>query len=359
MRHIYILLFILGTVANLHSQTGKPASVITRYYFFTGTIDKYPVTFHLYRFNENFSGYYYYNSTEEAIDITGKLGTDRYLKLTHNNNEGKEIEVLSGNFKDSSFSGTWAYKGKLLPFRVALKKDSSGLNFDYVYVYGAKKLPKEEYGRTELAYTATSIWPVATSTHSATNLIKQVIFKEFGEKPGQEDIGKVLIRQKNAALNPVRKEDDPVTYDVANTLQVEYHNDKLLTISHFNYADGGGAHGNYGTSYVNIDLIHNRKLGLADVLDTLTCAQTLRILLEKKFRAAYEVKPTEKLSDYLFDNVIPPTENFMLTSMGIGFQYNPYAIGSYAMGEIRLYIPFKELVSCLRPEFKRLINIEC
>ncbi|OQP49304.1 hypothetical protein A4H97_28605 [Niastella yeongjuensis] len=358
MKHIYILLLILGCVTVTRAQTGKQAPVVTRYYYLTGTIDKYPVTLHLYRFNENFSGYYYYNSTEEAIDITGTLGKDRFLKLTHNNNEGQEIEVLSGSFKDSSFSGTWAYKGKLLPFRAALKKDSSGLNFDYVYVFGEKKLPKEEYGRTELAYTASSIWPVATSTHPATNLIKQVIYAAFGEKPSQEDIGKVLIRQKNAALNTARKEDDPVTYDEANTVQVAYRNDKLLTISHFNYADGGGAHGNYGTGYINIDLIHNRKLALSDVLDTLSCAKTLRVLLEKKFRAAYEVKPTEKLSDYLFDNEISPTENFMLTSRGIGFQYNPYAIGSYAMGEIRLYIPFKELAGCLKPEFKKLVGMQ-
>ena len=357
MRHIYILLFILGGVTTTLAQTNKSAPVITRYYYFNGTIDKYPVTVHLYRFNEKFSGSYYYNSTEEPIDIYGEMDKNRFLKLTHSDNEGTELEVLSGTFKDSSFAGTWSSKGKLLPFRVALKKDSSDLNFDYVYVYGSKKLPKEEYGRTELAYTASSIWPVATSTHAATNLIKQLIYKEFGEKQGQEDIGKVLIRQKNAALNPVHKEDDPVTYDVANTLQVVYRNDKLLTISHFNYADGGGAHGNYGTGYINIDLMHNRELNLADVLDTLACAQTLPLLLEKKFRAAYGVKPTEKLSDYLFNNVISPTENFMLTSKGIGFQYVPYAIGSYAMGQIQLYIPFKELQSCLKPEFKQLIGL--
>src|SRR5687768_17846417 len=110
MRHIFILVLILGSINAANAQTNKPAPVITRYYYFTGTIDKYPVTFHLYRINNEFSGSYYYNSAEEAISVSGQLGKDRFLKLTHSNGEGNEMEVFSGNFKDSTFSGTWSNK---------------------------------------------------------------------------------------------------------------------------------------------------------------------------------------------------------------------------------------------------------
>src|SRR5688572_7200186 len=110
MRNSLILLFLLGCFNSALAQKSKSAPVITRYYYFTGTIDKYPVTFHLYRNNEQFSGCYYYNSTEEPMEISGKLEKGNFLNLARHDREGTQTELLSGNFKDSSFSGTWSYK---------------------------------------------------------------------------------------------------------------------------------------------------------------------------------------------------------------------------------------------------------
>src|ERR1700754_1745457 len=127
MRHIYTLLFILSSVTITQAQPGKPAPVITRYYYFTGTIDKYPVSFHLYRTNERIFGTYYYSSTEEPIEVYGELDKNNAMKLSGFDHEGEQTEKFSGNFKDSSFSGTWLYKGKLRPFRIAQKKNNSVL----------------------------------------------------------------------------------------------------------------------------------------------------------------------------------------------------------------------------------------
>jgi hypothetical protein len=356
MRHIYILLFILGTVTTTLAQTNKPAPVITRYYCFTGTIDKYPVTFHLYRINDKFSGSYYYNSTEENIDVNGEMDKNRFLKLSHSNNEGEEQETLSGNFKDSGFSGTWSSKGKLLPFRISQKKENSGLTFDYIYTHGEKKLPKKDDNyRTELSFDAATIWPAASCTHPAVNLVKQIIYEEFNDKQGKDDIGKVMLREKSEILNPA-KDDEGIMYALEKRIKIEYQNYQLLTLSKFTYYDMGGAHGNYGTFYACIDLVHNRELSINDVLDSAACHNQLQTLLEKKFRTAYNVKKEEKLSEYLFNDTISLTNNISLTSKGIRFNYNPYEIGSYAMGEIQLFIPYKELNSYLRPEFKKLIG---
>lgn len=357
MRNIFILLFILGGFHAALAQKSNTTPVITRYYYFTGTIDKYPVTFHLYRINNEFSGSYYYNSTEEAIYISGELGKDRFLKLTRTNRGGKEPEVLSGNFKDSSFSGTWSYKGKLLPFRAAQPKDNNGLTFDYIYTHGEKKLPvKQEFNRTEIVYDAATIWPSPSSKQPAANLIKQIIFEAFGEKEAQGEIGKLMIKEKNETLNPAKKEDEPIDYYLGRKIQVAYRNQQLLTISNFLYIDGGGAHGNYGISYSCIDLVHNRKLQITDVLDTLACRKTLQTLLAKKFRSDYKGSEDEADAD-IFKDAIELTTNFSLTSKGIGFNYDPYEIGPYAMGNVSIYIPFKELESCLKPEFKQLTGI--
>jgi hypothetical protein len=101
-----------------HATAQKTPTVVTRYTWTTGKIDNYPVTFHLYRINNEFTGFYYYNNTEQAITVSGKMDAQRFLKLNH-----ASVEVFEGTFRDSVFSGTWSSKGKLLPFRVAQKKD--------------------------------------------------------------------------------------------------------------------------------------------------------------------------------------------------------------------------------------------
>lgn len=325
---------------------------------FTGVIDKYPVTFHLYRINDEFSGTYYYNSTEEPIDISGKMDNNRFLKLTHYSEESDASEALEGVFKDSSFAGTWMLKGKMLPFRLTQKKDNSNLAFDYIWTKGSKNVKKvHDYDPDELSYEATAVWPTTTSQHRATNLIRQVIREQFGDTNSLEEIGKIMIRHKNEILNPVKKEDDVEVAESGTTVQVQYQNAQLLTLctGSFSYT-AGAAHGYYGTNYTCIDLINNRKLEITDVLDTLAGRKILQALLEKKFRATHNLKKEEKLTDYLFEDTISPGDDFSLTTKGIGFNYNPYEIGPYVLGTVYLYIPFKEIDAYLKPAFKKLIG---
>lgn len=359
MRRIIVCFFILTGLYTAHAQksTPAPAPVVTRYMYFTGTIDKYPVSFHLYQVKNEISGCYYYNSTEEPIFIAGKIDDSHFLKLTNYSEKAKEKENIEGVFKDSAFSGTWSSNGKVLPFRITQKKDNSGLSFDYIWTSGSKKLVKKhDYGPEDLEYDAASVWPSATSSHPAVPLIKQVIRKTFDEEKCQDEIGQIFIRQKKQLLNAEKAGDEIETYTSGTTMRIEYRNDQLLVLHSEGYVDNGGAHPNSFTYYTCIDLIHQRKMHITDVLDTLAGQKSLHQLLEKKFRAAYNLGNDEKLSDYLFQNSIPPNDNFLLTTKGIAFQYNAYEIGAYAIGPIYLYIPFKEINAYLKPEFKQLIG---
>ena len=105
MKKTFVHLMLIFGFYTVHAQKSSPASVFTQYLYFTGTIDKYPVTFHLYRINNNFSGCYYYNSTEQPIGFSGSIDKGNFLKLTHTTNDNVP-EILENIFKDSSFSGT-------------------------------------------------------------------------------------------------------------------------------------------------------------------------------------------------------------------------------------------------------------
>lgn len=358
MRAALISLLCLAATCTALAQTTPAKPAITRYMVFTGTIDKYPVTFHIYRINNEFSGSYYYNNMELPIGFLGSLDNKQFLKLTAVNNGNANEEIMEGNFKDSSFSGTWSYKGKMLPIHITQRKGNNNLTFDYIWVTGSKKIVKKEaYDRDRLSYEASVVWPSATSTHPATDFVKQIIREEFGAKSSQDEIGKLLIKSKNDALNPAVKEYDGICYTNITTVQVDYQTANLLCLSKSFYCDAGGAHGNYGIRRMCLDLVDKSELSLTDVIDTLAGRSTIQALLIKQFRSAYHVKKEEKLSDYLLEEEIPITDNFYVTSRGILFNYNPYEIGPFSMGVISIFIPYKEVAVYLKPEFKQLVGL--
>jgi hypothetical protein len=174
MKHFILLFLLAGSIGSF----AQKAPVITRFYYFTGTIDKYPATFLLHRVNDDFSGSYYYHSSASPIELSGKMDKKGFLKLQHSSNDEKSNEQIEGIFKDSTFSGTWQSKGKMLSFRVALSKDPALVPFDYIWTPGDRKLVKKpEYLShiDEISWEGRSVWPTANSTHPATQLVQQVI----------------------------------------------------------------------------------------------------------------------------------------------------------------------------------------
>ncbi|HTD93011.1 MAG TPA: DUF3298 domain-containing protein, partial [Chitinophagaceae bacterium] len=135
-----------------------------------------------------------------------------------------------------------------------------------------------------------------------------------------------------------------------------YRSMGLLTLASTNYSYTGGAHGNYGTAYFSIDLGSRKEIKLADVI-TAAGKKPLAGLIEKFFRRDFKLSASQPLSEAgLFGDKIEPTENFFLTGKGIGFGYQPYEIGPYAMGEIVVFIPFTELVGLLNPAFRKFVQ---
>ena len=363
MSKIKWLLILLMSAINIYSQQSKPVNNNYWYKCMTGKIDKYAITMHLYRAGNNFSGSYYYNNVEKPIQFSGQYHKGNLLTVTaysKPSDDDNDDEAFEGVFSDSVFSGTWKSKGKLFPFRVVRKTDSSSLAFDYIVSTGTKKLVNktDDFMRDELSFDAASVWPAANSKHLCIPLIKRIILQSFGEKDFKGDIGKLFLLQRKELLYPSPSTDDKEqpTYATDDRLQVIYQSKTLLTLQHFNYSDYGGAHGMHGTSYSNIDLANNKEIQLADVIDTVKAVSVLEKLLEKQFRKDYNIKNSEPLGETLLVDKIRVTDNIFVTSKGIGFGYVPYEIGAFALGDILIYIPYKDIEAYLKPTFKKLIQ---
>lgn len=332
---------------------------------YSGNIDKYPVVMNLYKKGHSYSGYYYYTSQQKPIYFTGEdtslPGGKIKLSVFLPDNESEESFIFS--ITDKLADGEWS-SGKKPPLAFSVSETSQTPTFDYIYTEGSSPLRPNLKESPSATFEAASVWPKG-NTPQAT-FLKKIIREEFGEKNSAEDIGKIFLRQKKKFFTDyindnkeVKDEDlkDAYSYnfDESNQVIIAYHTSKLIVLSGSYYAYTGGAHGNYSTSYIPVDLVSNKKLALNDVINK-TGQTKLAKFLEKAFRKDYDVKDTDPLTEGgLFENKIEPNSNFYITSKGIGFCYNPYEIGPYAMGEINIFIPFTELTAYIQPGFKKLI----
>ncbi len=103
----------------------------------------------------------------------------------------------------------------------------------------------------------------------------------------------------------------------------------------------GGAHGNYATNYLNIDLALMRPLTLDDVFVG-DYQENITNMIWSQLMAEHKVKTREELEEMGYGSTgeIAPIENFYLNNKGITFYYNVYDITPYAMGPVSVSLPY-------------------
>jgi hypothetical protein len=338
------------------------------YKFLQGTIGKDPVSLHLHKWENEYAGYYYYHSRQEPLYFAGNdttlAGAVRLLVYLP---DRESEEVFEFKLKNDTATGEWRTTGgaKKFPFHAVAVKDTALVKYNFVFAKSSAKLRSSLQDSPEASYEAASVWPAGNS--SGINFIKRVISTAWGEKTAQQDIGKVLEKNRKQFIDVYVQENKSMTdteikemgfslnMNQVSRLMIVYQSRKILTTAIYTYTYSGGAHGNYGTSYASYDLLLSKKLRLSDVI-TPAGKIKLSILLEKYFRTTYKLKSTGPLTEILFENKIEPNNNFYITGKGIGFCYVPYEIASYAIGEINVFIPFTELTAYLQPGFKKLLQ---
>ncbi|MBW3129174.1 DUF3298 and DUF4163 domain-containing protein [Hymenobacter profundi] len=129
---------------------------------------------------------------------------------------------------------------------------------------------------------------------------------------------------------------------------VLWNADNLLSLGLFTYSYAGGAHGNYGTHVLSFDTRSGRPLPY-DAIFRPDAKPRLEALLARYARPSLGLKPNEPLRNALFEETLPVTRNVYLTSGGAVFVYQPYEVAAYAYGEVRVFVPLRELRPLLQP----------
>jgi hypothetical protein len=352
------LLFISGNAA----AQGK-----YWYKSFAGTIDKYPFTLHLHKEDHGYSGYYYYNKTQQPVYVSGndtssagKIQLQAYVPGTESDNETFTVQIHG-----DSLTGSWTKDhtdNKIYSVKAGIQTSVSPV-FDLVFTSGSEKLRPKLASSPQASYEASTVWPKGNS--AALINLKKIIQEQLYVK-GTGDIGPLLLAQKksffadylssnkNVSDSEILEFTSGYTEDQSVSTKVMYHSASILTLSTLNYAYTGGAHGNYGTHYVSINPATGKTYSISDVLGS-AGKKMLDSLLDRNFRKDRNLNAKESLKEAgLFEDKITANDNFFLTGAGIGFNYVPYEIGPYAMGEVTVFIPFTDFGSTgLNPSFRK------
>jgi len=137
---------------------------------------------------------------------------------------------------------------------------------------------------------------------------------------------------------------------------VLYNENDIIVLDNNVYEYTGGAHGNYGSFYMNIDRKGKKLWKLEDIMTVDSAKLVPLLVVEAKKR--FGLKKNQPLNAHLFSNELYVPENFFIGSKGITFSYGLYEIASYADGIVELYIPYNKITDLLKPGFKQRMNLE-
>lgn len=358
---LFLLVHLFSICAGAASPSRNTPQPEGWYKHLKGTVGKYPITMHLHRHAEGYAGFYYYESTQEPIYFTGDDTTQLgkiHLRVFGERMEQDEHFVFG--LKGSEAVGSWKKDKTTLAFEARALPDS--FQFSYVYTSGTMNFQGMEsdsayWPRANFEYS--TVWPQAKTT--ATEFLRNELLEmawirdEPLPNPTPEYIHPILALNQAAFFQDYLEEHKDVTpeqvkefsfsfnLEELHQVMIVYRSPRFIVLTQFLYTYTGGAHGNYGSNYVVLNLGKKKILKLSDIL-TEQGIKMLPALLEANFRKKFGLKPGESLMEGgLFENRLLPNENFFITGKGIGFNYVPYEVAPYVMGEFQVFIPFSEL----------------
>lgn len=362
MRRILLLAVTCCVLASCGGKRGNKPSATTHvtdlkttpYYYLQlkGTIGNEHITMQLIKSGPLlFKGYYVYDNVGEPIMVWGNPDDDEIV--LYENTDPTEERTFKGRLDSAGvFKGKWRGKGTTYEF--TLQPDfAEATPLDVYYSVDSVNLlpgnPNTPIGEASNCI----VWPAAATEPSVADFIKKSISggRQVADVAGfvKRDIDSFLVTYKTTARDLDTTEGIPATasWSADADMKVVWNRYPLLVFEYFSYEYTGGAHGNYGAQYQVLDLEKKKILTLDDVFR----ADYKKVLvpeLEKAFRRIYKLEPERPLSSILLEKEISPNNNFLITDKGVAFSYTPYEIGPYAMGQVTLFIPFKDIESVLK-----------
>lgn len=336
------------------------ATATTFYKQLKGTLAGQPVTMHLIRSGEHaYQGWYFYDKVGNPIQLVNESDSGNRITLLEYSRQD-DPNTFNGQLSaDGHFTGTWKSANNQYDFD--LKEDyAQAVQFNIFTFSDSVTLfynnPKSPLGIA----SASIVWPVSGADEAVLNVIKQVIATSSNNSNGEKDPELLVKAPVDTFLQFYKNSRDDADSNALGAIwdwstqtdtRVVWNQYPLLVLENADYSYTGGAHGNWGSGFHVIDLSKKKELKPDDVFKP-GYKTPLSAALAKSFRKKYNLPANEPLDkQYLFAKSIAPNENFFLTNKGVVFNYTPYEIAAYAVGQITLFIPFEDVKTIINDDY--------
>ena len=309
---------------------------------------------------EEVNGFYYYEKYQEPIQLSHQATEDPdSLKLIEWSEGQPDIKWSGTLNSEGEYVGIWEDKSnaKSLNFKLMERYPEGSIPLDHYCTGIFKKLDKQKVDGPAATTAYGMLFPKDTKSLMASEIYKALLYEGGDSFVVNRTLHPLAIIKNKAVQDIAQHEADYEAEGGAyfgemrtqsTTMQVVWNKGGRLGLASLNYRYAGGAHGNYGTSYLNFDLnAGGKKIQLADIFQPDYEKVVSKALVEsaRNYFKVPEGKPIVELYD---EAELVPTENFLLTEKGISFNYVPYEVAPYAIGEITLFIPFEKIQSVLK-----------
>jgi uncharacterized protein len=173
-----------------------------------------------------------------------------------------------------------------------------------------------------------------------------------GEKTFNKLVDTIL---KQAKPGPHGEDSNDMIYAMEDSLSLTYAGPALISARHDFYINEGGAHGNYGTGNINVDMTTGKQLTIGDVVDaagakalTQRCKAEIDAERAKRVPDADDVPYDEKTRDATIAETVRDLRSWSIGADEITVSFDPYAVGAYAEGSYSCSFPTKDVKAMAR-----------
>ena len=140
-------------------------------------------------------------------------------------------------------------------------------------------------------------------------------------------------------------QDGSPAYSMSQTSKIKMFRADACVLSYVydNYYYSGGAHGSYGYSGETYDTLSGEILKIEDIADNDKLYEATLDYLAQTYSSGETLYEDyeDSVKAYFYDYEAGMNYNFVVTYDGLMLFFNPYELAPYAVGMIRVYIPYE------------------
>jgi hypothetical protein len=337
-----------------HPEGGT--TVLTETKYFQGSIGtSLDLQMKLIKTGEQLNGSYYYQHIGTRINLRGTLDKDGNITLEEFESSGKQTGLFKGLWQVSkndgliTIAGNWS---KPPGDKAADKKTAFSIHEEPIYLTGdADVITKQiKESNKKLVYEINASYPQITGAGNPN-------FEKFNQAVRASVLKAVTEFKKNMAATP--DQERPPEGSMHSDLTIDYEialaQDDLVSVllavsSYYQ----GAAHPLSNAQVVNFDLKNGKVLQLSDLFKP-----GAKYLAALSTYSVADLKKQSKDKQGMLDDTsinsgaAPTAKNYRSWTIrrnGIGIEFDPYQVGSYAAGAQSVVVPYSNLKDLIKAD---------